>query len=159
MQRYRKLVLTSCLALGALAACQKPAPCPSDGVDFGQLFYQNYVEPFREGDAEKWANAFSEDAMALHNKRPADLGREGIAAFGRVVAQTFTFAQYDVSIDETRTYCDWALSRGQYASEFIFKQSGEPAPWGPTVGKFLIVWVFDETEGWKILADMGNSNQ
>ncbi|MDG1906628.1 MAG: hypothetical protein P8I38_13470 [Arenicella sp.] len=131
--------------------------CPSEGVNFSKLFNQVYVVPFREGRAQKWAEAFADDAVALHNRRPADIGNEKIASFGKMVASTFRFGQYDVEVVDTRVGCNWAISHGIFTTAFIFRETGEPAPWGPETGKFLIAWEYIDEDGWKIVADMGNT--
>lgn len=141
-----------------ITACTPPRPCPADAVDFTALFEEKYATPFRNGDIEKWVETFSADALALHNRRPADIGREAISSFGKMVAATFRFARYDVNVVETRKYCDMAVTHGTYASEFIFRETGQPAPWGPEQGKFLIVWQHQANGDWKIVADMGNAS-
>ena len=150
-----------CVMLLMVSACSQ-APetrsCADANVDFSKLFKEQYVDPFRNGDAEQWVQVFANDAVALHNRRPVDVGAEAIGAFGQVVADTFEFAEYEPRIVETRTGCGWAMSRGEYRSSLIFKESGEPAPWGPEEGKFLIIWEQQENGEWKIVADMGNSN-
>ena len=149
------------LAIFAAAACsQEPISeaCDEPDIDFAKLFQEKYAEPFRNGDADSWVQAFATDAVALHNRRPADVGADAIGAFGRVVADTFEFAEYEPRIVETKTGCGWAMSRGEYRSSLVFKETGEPAPWGPEEGKFLIIWEQQESGEWKIVADMGNSN-
>lgn len=147
-------VVTACQSTSVLSAT---ANCPSEGVDFNQLFEQRYVQPFKEGRATEWATVFASDAVALHNRRPADIGIEKITAFGQLVADTFHLAQYDVDVVDTRVGCDWAISHGNFTSAFVFKETWEAAPWGPETGKFLIAWEYIEDSGWKIVADMGNS--
>jgi hypothetical protein len=146
-------------AILALLGCQEQTECPGITADFDQIFAEQYAKPFREGDAETWAQLFATDAMGLHNRREADLGQDAIRAFGQLVASTFRLGRYDVALDETRRFCDWAVSRGSYQSEFIFRETNAPAPWGPQAGKFLIVWTLDEDQNWRVLVDMGNSNQ
>ncbi len=143
----------------SLLGCEAHTECPGITADFDQIFAEQYAKPFREGDAETWAQLFATDAMALHNRREADIGQDAIRAFGQLVANTFRLGRYDVALDETRRFCDWAVSRGSYQSEFIFRETNEPAPWGPQAGKFLIVWTLDDDKNWRILVDMGNSNQ
>lgn len=147
----------------AVAGCQSTpgsstsSNCPSDGVDFSQMFEQRYAQPFKEGRAVDWATVFANDAVALHNRRPADIGIEKITAFGELVADTFHLAQYDVEVVDTRVGCDWAISHGIFTSAFVFRETGEAAPWGPESGKFLVAWEYIKDNGWRIVADMGNS--
>ncbi len=147
-------IITACQSMPGSSAASY---CPSDGVDFPQLFEQRYVLPFKEGRAADWATVFASDAVALHNRRPADIGIDKITAFGELVADTFVLAQYDVDVVDTRVGCDWAISHGNFTSAFVFRETGEAAPWGPESGKFLIAWEHSKDSGWKIVADMGNS--
>lgn len=147
-------VITACQSTPGLSAA---SDCPSDGVDFTQLFEQRYALPFKQGRPADWAKVFANDAVALHNRRPADIGIEKITAFGELVAETFHLAQYDVDVVDTRVGCDWAISHGNFTSAFVFRETGEAAPWGPESGKFLIAWEYTKDSGWKIVADMGNS--
>ena len=153
-----------CLIAGAtLAGCAQDkggsvADCAPPAVDLAQVFEDEYIKPFREGRADDWAKVFADNAVGLHNRRPADVGREAINGFGRIVADTFEFAEYEPKIVETKVGCGWAMSRGEYSSLLVFRESGEPAPWGRQEGKFLIVWERQVDGSWKIVADMGNSN-
>lgn len=151
-------ILVSALVLGACARNESNA-CAVPSVDFDAMFMEQYVAPFREGRAEDWAMIFADDAVGLHNRRPADVGHVSVQAFGDLVAKTFALSQYDVSITETRIGCDMAWTRGEYQTLMVFRDSGEPAPWGPQKGKFLVVWRKQADGSWKIEADMGNSSE
>lgn len=152
------LLAVSIVSLGACAR-SGPQSCAAPDVDFEQLFMTNYVAPFREGRAADWAKIFADDAVGLHNRRPADVGHASIEAFGNLVANTFTLPQYDVRVTETRVGCDMAWTRGEYQTRMVFRDSGEPAPWGPQTGKFLVIWRKQADGEWKIEADMGNSSE
>lgn len=135
-----RLLLTILTVAILSTACSetenRPEVCASDGVDFAAMFQDRYVKPFKEGRTEEWLQVFTIDAVALHNHRRVDVGLESISSFGKAVAETFRFAQYEVDVTDTRANCDWAISRGEYQSEFIFQESGEPAPWGLQKGIF-----------------------
>lgn len=133
--------------------------CAAPEIDFDELFMEQYVAPFREGRAADWAKIFADDAVGLHNRRPADVGHASVEAFGELVAKTFTLPKYEVQITETRVGCDMAWSRGEYQTLMVFRESGEPAPWGPQTGKFLVIWRKQSDGSWKIEADMGNSSE
>lgn len=151
------------LVLLLVASCQTSKnynaheSCPSDGVDFSTLFDQKYVTPFREGRAQDWVKVFADDAVALHNRRAADVGKDKILSFGEMVVATFRLGQYDIEIVDTRVGCNWAISHGVYNTAFIFRESGESAPWGPESGKLLVAWEYMDGHGWKIIFDMGNT--
>lgn len=160
---YTMLKFLCLFVLLLLASCQTTnnynalKSCPSDRVNFSVLFDESYVVPFREGRAQDWALVFADDAVALHNRRAADVGRDKILSFGEMVAETFRLGQYDVEVVDTRVGCNWAISHGVYTTAFIFRESGESAPWGPESGKFLVAWEYIDEDGWKIVADMGNT--
>ncbi len=151
-------ILLTAVALGACAQ-REAQSCAAPDVDFNAMFMEQYVAPFREGRAEDWAKIFADDAVGLHNRRPADVGHASIEEFGELVAKTFTLPQYDVRITETRVSCEMAWTRGEYQTQMVFRDSGEPAPWGPQTGKFLVVWRKQADGSWKIEADMGNSSE
>ncbi len=138
----------------ALAGCVAPQPAT---VDFAAMVESRYVEPFRAADLERWLQVFADDAVALHNRRPADEGKDAIRAFGTLVFDTFQAARFDVEVQGVRLQGDTATTWGTYASHLKFRATGEDAPWGPERGKFLFVWQRAEDGVWKIVFDMGNA--
>lgn len=130
----------------------------ADPPDFAELVQQRYVLPFQVGDVETWAQAFAIDAIALHNHRPADRGREAIEAFGRLVHQVFDLAEYDVAVTDIRTEGNWAMTVGSFTTRFVSKADGSE-PFGRQEGKFVLVWQRNGQGQWEIILDMGNSTQ
>jgi ketosteroid isomerase-like protein len=123
--------LILCLALPHVSAGEST----TDDAFFRDQVASRYVEPFRRGDIQRWIAAFDEEAIALHNRRPPDRGRDAIEAFGSMVHESFELAEYDVEVTDI--------------SE----------PFGREQGKFLLLWERQEDESWKIILDMGNSSQ
>ncbi len=132
------------------------ASCDADF--FITLVKERYVAPLRAGNAHKWAAAFAHDAVALHNRRPPDHGREAIEQFGQMVSRTFAYKRFDVTVDEVRCEGAWVLTRGSYRSHLVFRESGQDAPWGPEWGSFVLLWEETNNGAWEITLDMGNSN-
>ena len=123
-----------------------------------QLVAEKYVKPFRNGDVAAWMNAFHQDAIALHNRRPADKGKAAIEAFGATVHQYFKLDTYEVTVTDVRRSKDWVYTVGEFKTLFVNKSDGQ-APWGPETGKFVLLWEKQADGEWRIILDMGNSNQ
>jgi ketosteroid isomerase-like protein len=131
---------------------------PPDAQFFAQQVRERYVEPFREGKVDEWLSAFAADAIALHNFRDADRGRDAIRAFGEMVHSAFLLAQYDVDVTDVRVNGAWAYTAGVYTSRFVSKLDGSE-PFGLQRGKFVLLWERDDTGEWLIMLDMGNSSE
>jgi ketosteroid isomerase-like protein len=150
-----------CLLFVAVLLLQACAHAPQtsrpDEAWFRERVAKDYVEPFRRGDIARWIEVFADDAVAMHNRRPADEGSEAIRAFGDFVAANLSLARYDVSVREVRIGNDWALTRGDFVTRFVSRADGS-APFGEEKGKFLLLWARQHDGSWKIILDMGNSN-
>lgn len=148
------------LLLAGLTACTTiDAPPPPSKAQFSEWVQDRYAAPFKAGDTAKWGEVFADNAVALHNRRNADVGKPAIEAFGKMVAQIFKVTELDVKISEVRVNGTWALTYGTYTNNFAFKKDGKPAPWGREHGKFLFLWEHQLDGQWKIIADMGNSGE
>ena len=145
------------IAVAVTAACVQPPPPALP--DFERLVLTHYVLPLTEGDVERWLSVFTDDAVAMHNRRPADVGKESIRAFAELVASNFDVAEMTAVVDDVQVIGNWAYTRGSYESLFISKDTGEPAPWGRDPGKFLLIWEKQLDGAWKVVLDMGNSNR
>ncbi len=154
MHRIARNAALSGVLLVVACAAGSTAPAASQ---FESWVAERYVAPFRAGEAERWAEVFADDAVALHNRRDADIGNEAILGFGRLVAETFEVSEMDVRVEEVRVNGDWAFTRGTYTNEFRFRETGEPAPWGREIGKFFMLWERQADGEWRIIVDMGNS--
>jgi ketosteroid isomerase-like protein len=133
----------------------------SDGAeetDFRQLVASAYVEPFKTGDIDKWIDAFDQEAVAMHNRRPIDRGRGAIETFGRTVHKFFELKEYSVEVTDIRVSADWAYTAGEYITHFVSREDGS-APFGREQGKFMLLWERQPDGRWKIILDTGNSNQ
>lgn len=152
--RWVAVVMT---ALACLSGVGSRADEPSDLEFFSQLVAEKYVEPFESGQVKQWANAFSDDAVALHNRREADRGRENIEQFAQAVHTMFDLAEYDVVVTDVRRNGTWAYTVGTYTSRFLFKEGGGEV-FGREHGKFVLLWQLSPQREWEIILDMGNSN-
>lgn len=150
-----KTALALTLFLGGAPAWADEA---HDDSFFIQQVQQRYVEPFKAGDIQGWSSAFAEDAIALHNFRDADRGRDAIRAFGEVVHQTFVLERYEVTVTDVRHQGRWAYTVGAYTSLLVSKLDGAE-PFGLQRGKFVLLWEQTEDGHWLIALDMGNSSE
>ena len=134
--------------------------CASEENDefFRQLVADRYVTPFREGNIDLWISAFEENAIAMHNRRPIDRGRDAIGSFGRAVHQYLEIKEYDVQVTDIRRAPNWVYTVGSYTSHFVSREDGS-APFGREQGKFLLLWARQDNGEWKIILDTGNSNK
>ena len=156
-----QMIKYSCLLYGLLlivfAKLVVAGPVQDDDF-FRDLVQSQYVEPFRSGDIDRWVQSFDEQALALHNRRPAERGRAAIAAFGKMVHDHFELREYEVVVTDFRRSDDWVYTSGIYTTQFVSKADGS-TPFGRERGKFLLLWEFQGKDGWKIIVDTGNSNQ
>lgn len=129
-----------------------------DDSYFRNLVNTRYVEPFRQGNIDLWMQAFDENAIALHNRRPADRGRAAIEVFGRSVQEHFKLAEYDVAVTDIRRSGQWVYTVGNYTTRFVSKADGTE-PFGTDRGKFVLLWELQNDNTWRIILDMGNSNE
>ena len=125
---------------------------------FIQLVHKAYVETFRSGDVGVWISSFDEDAVAMHNRRPIDRGRDAIELFGKAVHEHFVLEEYEVNVTDIRRGPGWAYTVGSYTSKFLSRQDGS-TPFGREYGKFLLLWEKKDDGTWKIILDTGNANQ
>lgn len=129
-----------------------------DNSFFIQQVQERYVEPFKAGDIQRWSSAFAEDAIALHNFRDADRGRDAIRAFGETVHQLFVLERYEVAVTDVRQRGRLAYTLGTYTSLLVSKLDGTE-PFGLQRGKFVLLWEQTADGHWLIALDMGNSSE
>ena len=129
-----------------------------DDAYFRELVATRYVEPFRSGDVDRWIQAFDDQAIAMHNRRPMDRGRAAIEAFGRMVHTHLELREYEVEVTDIRRSGHWVYTAGRYTTHFVSREDGS-APFGREEGKFLLLWAQQKDGDWRIIVDTGNSNQ
>ena len=149
--------LTIALLVVLLTACEQDTPAPLP--DFEQLVMKQYIQPFKDGETETWMNVFADDAVGMHNTMPAFVGKEAIRNFGNIVATHLDIDQMDIVIDNVRVNGDWALTRGSFTSLMVPKNMEDRLTLKPTNGKFILLWERQENGEWKVILDMGNSNE
>ena len=149
-----QIALLVLLAYGCSKHDQRGEPLP----DFEQLVLEEYIEPYKTGDIERWLKIFAEDAVGMHNTMPALEGKEALRQFAETVHSTFNIEQLDVTVDSSINEGDWALTRGNFVADFILKDGNTGERPQPRRGKYILLWERQNDGAWKIILDMGNNN-
>ena len=126
--------------------------------DFEQLVLNGYIEPYKTGDTDRWMDIFADDAVGMHNTLPALEGKQAIRQFAEVVHSSFDIEQLDVTVDSVIREGDWALTRGNFTSNFILKSGNAEVQPEPRQGKYVLLWERQSDGTWKVILDMGNNN-
>ena len=148
-----------CGALVLAVSCESPAPGEEQ---FRTWVEERYAQPFRDGETDRWVEAFGDDAVGMHHTLPVLEGREAIRGFGRMVHETFVIDRFDLTVEAVRVEGAWALTRGSFASRFLPRDASESIAPGAetpaTDGKFILIWERQDDGEWRIVLDMGNLN-
>ncbi len=155
MKYINSFIIT--FALLSLTACEKEQATPLP--NFEQLVMEQYIKPFKNAETERWMEVFADDAVGMHNTLPPFVGKESIRQFADIVATNLVIEQMDIVIDNVRVNGNWALTRGSFTSLMVPKNIEDRTSVKPSVGKFILLWEKQEDQQWKVILDMGNSNQ
>ena len=150
--------LASLLLLVMPMACVAEKPVPLH-EDFEKLVLEHYIAPFKNAETDKWMQVFAEDAVGMHNTLPAFVGKQAIRQFADIVAQNLNIEQMDVVLDEVRGNGNWVLTRGSFTSKFVPKNIEDSSAIPASKGKFILLWEKQSDGQWKVILDMGNSNE
>ena len=146
-----------CGALVLAVSCEAPAPSEEQ---FRAWVEERYAQPFRNGQTDRWVEAFASDAAGMHHTLPALEGRDAIRDFGRLVHGTFVIDRFELTVNEVQVKDAWALTRGSFVSRFVPREAAvaqQPgAEAAPTAGKFVLIWERQDDGEWRIILDMGN---
>ena len=154
------VLVALCGALVLAVSCENPQPPGEE--QFRNWVQERYAQPFRNGETDRWVEAFGDDAVGMHHTLPVLEGRDAIRDFGRMVHETFVIDRFDLTVEAVRVEGAWALTRGSFASRFLPRDGSESiAPGAETPaadGKFILIWERQDDGEWRIVLDMGNLN-
>lgn len=107
---------------------------------------------YMQGDIAKLVSYYTDDAVIFPGNSDLIRGKEAIKKYwtlppGRVVTH------HKITALEIKLLGEFAYDYGYYE---VQGRNGEE-PWGPTYGKYLIVWQRDQSGAWKMHLDMWNS--
>lgn len=67
--RYSRLLTAMLFVLATIYACESPMPPAELGSHLEREFQRRYIAPYVAGDIETWIRVFSEDAVALQDRK------------------------------------------------------------------------------------------
>lgn len=147
------LVLPACArtsTAGGPAVRERPARAAADSVAIlaaARAFSAAYVR----GDADSMTALYTEDAAIFPDNRPAIVGRPGIRSYWTLPANR-RIARHVLMPDRVEIVGDVAHDYGRF--EIAGETDG--APWGPSYGKYVVVWRRGADGQWRMFLDMWN---
>jgi uncharacterized protein (TIGR02246 family) len=114
-----------------------------------------FAAAWKAGDAERVANAYTNDAVLLPQNGPAVTGKSAILAFDKGFFDQYAPSNFEISSDEVQTMGDWAFDRGTYKFMATPKAGGEPLN---DQGKYIVLLQRQADGSWKLARDIDNSS-
>ncbi len=113
-----------------------------------------WVEAARQGDIERLASLYAEDAVLRPPGAPAVRGRQAIAEF---MAAMPAFETVELAQEEVEGQGDLAYARGSYLMSFL-AVPGDTASVVTERGKFVEIRERQEDGSWPMVVDIWNAN-
>lgn len=148
------LLITFCLAIdpnSALVHAQDKAKEQEAITKLAQLSAQ-FSATYMQGDTEKLVSFYTDDAVIFPGNSDLIRGTAAIKKYWTLPAGR-TVTHHKITAVEIKVIGDFAHDYGHYE---VSGRNGEEA-WGPTYGKYLIVWKRNQAGEWKMHLDMWNS--
>jgi uncharacterized protein (TIGR02246 family) len=114
-----------------------------------------HVAAVNAGDAEGWADCFTEDGVQMPPHFGANVGKAAVRGWSGGFLGMFA-CQFSLSVDEVRVAGDWAFERGRYTMH-LTPRAGSPAM--DDSGKYITIYQRKPDGSWKIARDIWNSDQ
>ena len=113
-----------------------------------------HVAALNAGDAEAWAEQFTDDGVQMPPNAPANVGRTMIGSWSRPFLGQFRL-QFALAVDEVRVLGEWAFERGGYTISLHPKAGGPPMQ---DMGKYITVYQRKPGDTWRMARDIWNSS-
>ena len=113
-----------------------------------------HVAALNAGDAEAWAEQFTDDGVQMPPNAPANVGRTMIGSWSQAILAQFRL-QFALAVDEVRVLGEWAFERGGYTISLHPKAGGPPMQ---DRGKYITVYQRKPGDTWRMARDIWNSN-
>ena len=147
------LILLTITILFAACAPAEPALPSSDEVRAAiEARNAQFMEAFKEKDADALAECYTADAAILAPNNPPRVGdavREGIAA-DLAVASSLSLTTVDVEV----VSADAAMERGTYVVQLMLPGAEEAVE---DIGSYVVYWKLG-TDGWRLHWDIWNTD-
>jgi uncharacterized protein (TIGR02246 family) len=150
----RPLLTAALIALvsaGCVPRAVRQVPELRPAID---AIFTRYAASLRAGDADAWAELWTDDGVQMPPDAPPVAGKSRIRENLRGMLAAFRF-DMQIDIDEVRAAGDWAFARGTYTAMLTPKQGGAAMP---IDGKFMTIFARQPDGSWKIHRDIFNSN-
>ncbi|MEM8600876.1 MAG: SgcJ/EcaC family oxidoreductase [Bacteroidota bacterium] len=148
----RFALVLAVLLLLAPASIAQPSAAPSADEAAIAEAAASFSAAFMQGDADTMAALYTEDAVIFPERRPAIEGREAIRAYW-TLGEGRTITNHHITPTSVDVVGDRAYDHGLYTVSGT--SNGEA--WGPSYGKYLIVWKRGADGAWRMHLDMWNS--
>jgi len=145
------VILAAALALFGCSAAQ-PKTDPKTDKEAVEKVRDTFTDAFNANDPEKVASVYSEYAVMMNNGQPTAQGRAAITESNRKVFDQFK-GKITLSPQNTKVSGDLAFDEGTYTTVMTPKAGG-----GQPVtddGRYIVI-LQRETDGWKVIEDIGN---
>lgn len=146
--------LSRTLAAGlvfCLAACAEHAgPSQEEDIAAIKAIAETWLTAYNAGDVETLRTLYTEDAILMPRSRGAYRGVEEIMGFFAGGAAAYTIGVID-RVEEITVRGDTAWTIGRFWLDGVPK--GEAPPF-KDAGRYFILFVRDDTDGWKIHRDI-----
>jgi ketosteroid isomerase-like protein len=148
-------LLLACLALtlgasSALRAQGTPQVTPADSIaiaEAARAFSAAYVR----GDPEAMTAAYTDDAVIFPDRVAAISSRQAIQKYW-TLPDNRRITQHQILPDELVIHGDVAYDHGR----FTISGSTDGVPWGPSWGKYVVVWQRSAAGTWQMKLDIWN---
>lgn len=146
-------MLHAALASFALLVANTQSATPAETADIAAITAQSraFSQGFMDADLEAMMATYHEDAVIFPPGRAAISGESGIRAYW-TPRPNRRVTHHAMNPDEIRIEDDLAYDHG------VYTVSGETdgQAWGPSEGKYLVVWRRGADEVWRMQLDMWN---
>ncbi|HEU4451788.1 MAG TPA: nuclear transport factor 2 family protein [Longimicrobium sp.] len=149
---YRHLLIL--IACVAVALGGRPLAAQSQAADSAAIHQasRDFSAAYVRGDAAAQAALYTPDAVIFPDRSEMITGREAIQAYWALRPGN-RVTRHVATPTSIRVEGDLAYDYGVY--EVSGERDGQP--WGPSLGKYVIVWKRGEDGAWRMQLDMWNS--
>jgi len=143
------LILAAALALYGCSS--QPKTDPKADKEAVEKIRDTFIDAFNANDPAKVAGIYSEKAVMMNNGQPTAQGRAAIAELNKTVFDQFN-GKITLNPQNTKVSGDLAFDEGTFTTVMTPKAGGLPIT---DEGRYVVI-LQRETDGWKVIEDIGN---